>query len=100
MFLNHTALALAHYTRGDFDSAVTAGRKATVENPRYTAALRIFAASLVAAARIEEARSVARALLEHEPTFRVEAFCRAHPYKDPLRREMLARHLRTAGLPE
>jgi len=100
VFLNHTALALAHYTSGDFDSAVTAGRKATVENPRYTAALRIFAASLAAAARIEEARSVARALLEHEPTFRVEAFCRAHPYKDPLRREMLARHLRTAGLPE
>lgn len=100
VFLNHTALALAHYTSGDFDSAVRAGRKATAENPRYTAALRIFAASLVGASRAEEARSVARALLEHEPTFRVEAFCRAHPYKDPLRREMLARHLRSAGLPE
>ena len=100
VFLNHTALALAHYTSGDFDGAVTAGRKATAENPRYTAALRIFAASLVGAARIEEARGVARALLEHEPTFRVEAFCRAHPYKDPARREVLASHLRSAGLPE
>ena len=100
VFLNHTALALAHYTSGDFDSAVTAGRKATAENPRYTAALRIFAASLVGASHIEEARGVARTLLEHEPTFRVEAFCRAHPYKDPARREVLASHLRSAGLPE
>jgi adenylate cyclase len=99
VFLNHTALALAHYTAADFDSAVTAGRRATTENPRYTAALRIFAASLVAAGRTEEAQSISRALLEYDSTFRVEAFCRAHPYKDPVRREMLARHLRSAGLP-
>ena len=99
VFLNHTALALAQYTAGDFDSAVTAGRRAITENPRYTAALRIFAASLVAAGRIEEARSVSRTLLEYDSTFGVEAFCRTHPYKDPVRREMLALHLRSAGLP-
>ena len=99
VFLNHTALALAHYTSGDFESAVTVGRRATAENPRYTAALRIFAASLVAAGRTEEARSVARALLERESAFRVDVFCRAHPYKDPVHREMLARRLRAAGLP-
>ena len=100
VFLNHTALALAHYTSGDFESAVMVGRRATTENPRYTAALRIFAASLAAAGRTEEARGVAQALLEHDSTFRVEAFCRTHPYKDPGRRDMLAHHLRSAGLPE
>ena len=100
VFLNHTALALAHYTSGDFEAAVTWGRKATAHNPRYTAARRILIASLVAAARIDEARSVAMTLLEQEPTFRVEPFCRAHPYKDPVRRETLARHLRSAGLPD
>jgi adenylate cyclase len=99
VFLNHTALALAHYTSDDFERAVTVGRRATAENPRYTAALRIFAASLVAAGRTEEAQSVARALLERESGFRVDVFCRAHPYKDPVRREMLARRLRAAGLP-
>ena len=99
IFLNHTAVALAHYTSGDFDGAVIAGRKATAENARYTAALRILAASLAAAARLDEARRVAQALVEQEPSFRVEAFWRAPPYKDPLRRETLARHLRAAGLP-
>jgi TolB-like protein/class 3 adenylate cyclase/Tfp pilus assembly protein PilF len=99
VFLNHTALALAHYTAGDLDSAVTAGRRAITENPRYTAALRIFAASLAAAGRIAEARSVSRTLLEYDTAFGVEAFCRTHPYKDAGRREMLARHLRSAGLP-
>jgi adenylate cyclase len=73
---------------------------ATAENPRYTAVQRILIASLAAAGRLDEARSVARVLLDQEPAFRVEAFCRAHPYKDPVRREMLARHLRAAGLPD
>jgi TolB-like protein/tetratricopeptide (TPR) repeat protein len=100
VFLNHTAVALARYTSADFDGAVIAGRKATAENPRYTAALRILAASLAAAERGDEARRVGQALVEREPSFRVEAFCRAHPYKDPLRRELLARHLRAAGLPD
>jgi adenylate cyclase len=99
VFLNHTALALAHYSAGDFDSAVTAGRRAITENSRYTAALRIFAASLVAAGRTEEARSVSRTLLAYDSTFQVDAFCRTHPYKDPVRRETLSRHLRSAGLP-
>jgi adenylate cyclase len=99
VFLNHTALALAHYTSGNFNGAVTFGRMATTENPRYTAAQRILIASLVAAARLDEARSVARMLLELEPAFHVEPFCHAHPYRDSLRREALARHLSSAGLP-
>jgi adenylate cyclase len=100
VFLNRTALALAHYTSGNFDGAATWARMATAENPRYTAVQRILIASLAAAGRLDEARSVARVLLDQEPAFRVEAFCRAHPYKDPVRREMLARHLRAAGLPD
>lgn len=99
VFLNHTALALANYTSGDFGGAVAWGRKATAENPRYTAALRILAASLAASERLDEARTVAQVLLEQEPAFRVDAFCQAHPYKDPVRREALARHLRATGLP-
>jgi adenylate cyclase len=99
VFLNHTALALANYTRSDFEEAVAWGRKAIAGNPRYTAALRIFAASLTASGRLEEAQRVARMLLDSEPSFRVGAFCDAYPYKERSRREMLARHLQGAGLP-
>jgi adenylate cyclase len=99
-FLVHTALALAAYTRGDGESAVTWGRKSIAENPRYTASQRILIAGLVIAGRMDEARRVAKTLLEQDPAFRIEAFCRAYPYKDPDRREVLASHLRSAGLPE
>jgi adenylate cyclase len=100
LFLIHTALALAAYTQGDAKAAVAWGRKATAENPRYTAAQRILIASLVAAGELEEAYGVAQRLLAQEPTFRVEVFSRTHPYRDPARREMLGRQLRAAGLPE
>ena len=98
--MNYTALALAQYTRDDFESAVAAGRKAVAANPRYTAALRIFTVSLVGVGKLDEARAVAKTLLEQEPAFRVEAFCRTHPYQDSFRRDTFARHLRSAGLPD
>jgi adenylate cyclase len=100
LFYTHTALALACYTSGEFEEAAAWGRKAVSQNPRYTASLRILTASLAAAGPIEEAQGVARALMELEPTFRVESFCRSYAYKEPARREALARHLRSGGLPD
>ena len=99
-FIRHTALALAFYTNGEFEEAASHGRQAMSQNPRYTAMLRLLTASLAAAGQIDEARTVARVLIAQEPTFRVEAFCRTYAYKDPARRELLARHLRSAGLPD
>ena len=74
LFLRHTALALALYTSGEFEEAASWGRKALSQNPRYTAVLRIFIASLAAAGRIDEARAAAQTFLEQEPTFRIEAY--------------------------
>jgi adenylate cyclase len=99
LFLTHTALMLAAYTCGELEEATAWGRKATAENPRYTAAQRILTASLGAAGLVEEAREAGRALLVLEPTFRVDPFCRSYAYREPARREALARHLRSAGLP-
>ncbi len=99
LFIQHTALALALYTGGEYEEAANCGRRAILQNPRYTAMLRIFIASLSAAGRIDEAKAVAQTLLQQEPTFRVGSFCRTYAYKDPGRREALASHFRTAGLP-
>ena len=100
LFIRHTALALAFYTSGEFEDAVNCARKAMSQNPRYTAMLRILIASLAAAGRIDEAQTIAQVLLEQEPTFHVASFCRTYAYKDPGRRETLASHLRSVGLPD
>jgi len=100
LFYIHTAIALARYTMGEFEEAAAWGRRAMAQNPRFTPALRILTASLAAAGRIEEAKPVGRALLEIEPAFRVELFCRSYAYRERHRLESLARHLRAAGLPD
>ncbi|HJU18445.1 MAG TPA: adenylate/guanylate cyclase domain-containing protein [Stellaceae bacterium] len=100
IFFTHAALGHAAYTQGDYGNAVAWSRQAYAENPRYTANLRFLVASLAAAGSHEDAHHVSRALLQLEPAFRVRKFCEGYAYRDPQRRENLARHLLLAGLPE
>jgi TolB-like protein len=100
VFLIHTALGLAAYTAGDYEEAVSWGRKAMAQNPNYTANLRFLAASLAASGLPAEANRIARALVAIEPGFRVRRFCDGYAYKDAARRALLASHLRAAGLPD
>jgi tetratricopeptide (TPR) repeat protein len=90
---------LACYTAGKFDEAVTWARKAAAENPNFTANLRTLTASLAAAGHLAEAERAAQSLLAVAPAFRVGRFCEGYAYRDPMRREALARDLRSAGLP-
>jgi len=70
------------------------------ENPSFTANLRILAAALAAAGRLDEARRVAVRLLETDPSFRVAPFCERYALRDCDRRAALADQLRAAGLPD
>jgi transcriptional regulator with AAA-type ATPase domain/TolB-like protein len=99
IFLPHTILCLAHYVAGQHDEAARWGRKAREENPRYTANLRLLAATLSAAGNTEEAREVGQELLIAEPNFGVRRFVDGYAIRDPHRRDRLAQHLRQAGLP-
>jgi adenylate cyclase len=99
IFLPHAFLNLAHYTQGEFEEAARWGRRAREENPQYTANLRILAASLAAAGKVEEAREVAQALLAADPAFQVYKFVAGHAIRDPDRQQRLAQHLLMAGLP-
>lgn len=99
IFYGHTALALAFYVAGEHEEAVRWGRKAREHNPAYTAHLRLLAASLAAAGRTEEAREAGQALVTAEPGFKVGRFVDGYAIRDPNRRELLAQHLRQAGLP-
>ena len=100
LFFTHGILGLACYTSGEFDAAAAWGRIAMAENPAFTANLRIFAAALGAAGQLDEARVVAARLLEADPAFRVTPFAEGYAFRDPIRRAVLADHLRAAGLPD
>jgi adenylate cyclase len=99
LFYTHTTLALASYTAGEFEQAVTWGSKARSQNAHFTANLRFLAASLAAAGRGDEASEVAAALMAVEPGFRVEPFCASYPFKEAYLRIGLESHLKSAGLP-
>jgi adenylate cyclase len=100
IFFTHTALGHAAYIQGNYENAVVWGRQAHAENPRYTANLRLFAASLAASGAVEEAHQIGRVLLQLDPDFHVRKFSESYAYRDPDRRARLAQHLLLAGLPE
>jgi len=99
-FWYRTSICIAHYTAGEYDTAVGAARAALAENPRYTTIWRTLAAALAALGRKDEALTAARRVLELEPGFRAKVYADAYPYHDAVRRERLRRHLVDAGLPD
>ncbi len=92
-------LSQAHYINGDFAAAVQWGRRAARKNDGLTSNLRSLVASLVAAGEVEEARSVARRLLQLEPAMNLTDYARRTPLRGKIRDDFVAR-LRTAGIPD
>jgi adenylate cyclase len=99
-YVYRSALALARYTNGDYDEAARWGRRAMAIAPRYAANVRILAASLAAADKLDEAQAVGRALLALQPDFGVRRVAVGYSYSSKERNLALAAHLRLAGLPE
>jgi class 3 adenylate cyclase/TolB-like protein len=100
VFFTHSALALAAYTEEDYGSAMAWARRSSGKNPKWTGNLRLLAASLAAAGRIDEARRIGDSIARMEPGFRVREFCESYAYSEESLRARLATHLLLAGLPE
>jgi adenylate cyclase len=100
VFFTHAVLGFAAYTEGNYDDAITWGRRSYAENPRFTATLRTLAASLAAAGHITEALQIGEVLLRLDPGFRVREFAQNYAYREQERRDRLEHHLMLAGLPE
>jgi adenylate cyclase len=91
-------IAAGHFIDGRYDEALEYGLRAMHHTPSYTGSHRVAASALVELGRVDEARDVARRLLEVTPGFRLGAY--TFPFRDP---ELIKRWfgaLRAAGLPE
>jgi DNA-binding SARP family transcriptional activator/TolB-like protein/Tfp pilus assembly protein PilF len=95
----HGALQIAHYTAGDYESAVEWGRKA-LDQPSF---LRVTpwwsAASFAAMGRTAEAREMVSLGLRMIPNRTVRDAVANCPYEEPYRRAAYGQHLLAAGMP-
>jgi TolB-like protein len=97
--LQHTT-ALAHFTMGHYEEALSWAGRSLQERPNFLPTLRIVAASNALAGRAEEARKTVALLLKADPTMSISNLKNYAPGSRP---EDLARYeegLRKAGLPE
>src|SRR5439155_6408375 len=96
----HLALGIVRIRLGRVDEATACFAKAVQANPRFSIMYAIHASSLALADRIEEAKVVARRLLELDPTFRVRPFVEFGGFINPETLTAMAAGLRQTGLPE
>jgi adenylate cyclase len=100
LFSFYMFLGMAHYSNGNYEEAVKAGRRSLSERPAYTSNLRILCASLIASGRQEEGVYIGRRLLELEPRFNLTEYGRTRlPFRDLALRSLCLEHLSKAGLP-
>ena len=97
-FFFDMALMMAHLLRGDFDSAVISGRRATELNPGCSSAYKGYLATLGHLPREKEAARVLARLLVLEPAFSIKSAIERSPMllRDDL--ALYAEGLRRAGL--
>jgi adenylate cyclase len=98
-YLPNSGLALAHYVAGNFPAAALAGGRAAQANPRFSYPQVLQTAALAQSSRLEEAKVVARRVLELEPNFSVAGFTRAHTGRADIW-DPIGEVLRRIGLPE
>ncbi len=96
LFNFHAIIALSCYANADYPNAVLHADLSIDENPRYTASLRLKAASLVALGRLTEARETARKMRSIEPRFN-RARAESIPYRDGVTRRDWVKRLEEAG---
>jgi tetratricopeptide (TPR) repeat protein len=91
---------MPHLMRGDYASAVEAGRRATELNPLFSSTYKGYLAALGLIDRPREAAEVLRRLMELEPGFSVQEAVVRSPLSRPEDIDRYADGLRRAGLPE
>jgi tetratricopeptide (TPR) repeat protein len=100
MFLFHNIMAWAYFAKGSYAEAAKWARASHGASPRFTANIRILAASLAAIGANEEAQAASEMLMSLEPDFTLSRYEKTRlPYREPAIRAKLMACLRSAGLP-
>jgi len=99
-FFFDVALEIVYLLSGRYDQAIELGRQLTEVHPGLSAAWKPYVAALALAGRKPEAEEAARRLLALEPGFSVARFLAMAPFAREEDRELFARGLREAGVPE
>ena len=99
IYLPNVGLAFAQLFSGNFDEAANAAGRASSANPKFSVPRYLHVAALVRLGRQEEAKSIAKVLLEVQPGFTISGLV-AGNITTPERLAILAGALREAGLPE
>ena len=99
IYLPYVGLAYANFFAGNFTQAARAARRATAANPRFSVPCYLLIASLVRLGRADEARAMAKILLELQPGFTIGSLVSGN-ITTAERMGMLAGALCDAGLPQ
>jgi tetratricopeptide (TPR) repeat protein len=99
-FFFDQALLMPHFFRGEFDKAVTLGRRAIELNPGFSSTYKGYLATLGHLGDEQEARRVQKRLLALEPQFSVRSALARSPLTRRDDIELYAEGLRRAGLRE
>jgi adenylate cyclase len=99
VFFNYGLLAQNHYLAESIEEAIRWSRKALHLNPRFGNAVRILAASLLAAGRTREAEEIGSHHRRILPEFRVSDYARRCPFMEP-QASLYVERLKAAGIPE
>src|SRR5262245_50669831 len=99
IYLPYVGLAYANFFVGNDAEVVSAAARASASNPRFSVPRILHTAALVRLGQLQEARSMAKLVLELQPGFTLSGFV-SGKVTTPERMAMLADALRPAGLPE
>ena len=99
IYLPFVGLAFAHFFAGNFVEAASAASRASAVNPRFSVPRYLHPAALLRLGRTDEAKSMAKVLLELQPGFTISGLV-AGKITTPERMDLLADALRQVGLPD
>ena len=91
--------AIAYVFKGEYEKAVSIGRRAAKANPDFNNGYKPLIAALGHLGRPEEAAPYIGKLLSLEPGFTVASFGRVYPFRNPADRERYMQGLALAGVP-
>jgi DNA-binding SARP family transcriptional activator len=91
---------IAYTFKGDYDRAISIGRRSVKANPSFSNGYKPLIAALGHLGQAEEAAPYIDKLLALEPTFTIEQFGKTYPFKRLEDRERYMQGLRLAGVPE